>query len=194
MPEPVFGNYCGRCRRSRTDCICASIVHSKPVPASQEPLDKIGISRFKKVGKTKIDRQAILDKFGCKCAYCGEAITLKTMQVDHVIPQSDMEHNRKGEEFKNKERIPKFLRHLTPYDINHLDNLFPACRVCNKWKNSFSLEEFREEIMLQPERMKRDSPQFRMALKYELIEVAKVPDIEFHFEWCLKWKGVIQDG
>jgi hypothetical protein len=116
------------------------------------------------------------------------------MQVDHVIPKSDFMYNRSGDQFRKEERIPKFLRHLTPYDINHLDNLFPACRVCNKWKSSFSLEEFREEIMLQPERMKRDSPQFRMALKYELIEVAKVPEIEFHFEWCLKWEGVIENG
>lgn len=156
-------------------------------------MEKIGLNRFKVV-KKKIDREAIHAKFGKKCAYCGEVIELKDMQVDHVIPQSDLMHNRKGQEFKSMKRIPKFLRHLGPFDLNHPDNLFPACRVCNKWKNSYSLEDFRKEIALQPERMMRDSAQFRFAMRYDLIEVQKNLDIEFHFEWVLKWKGIMSDG
>lgn len=194
MSEPVFGNYCGNCRRIRTECVCAKT--GRPaVPASQETIDLFHASRYKDLikPKSKINRQSILEKFGSKCAYCGEEITDKTMQVDHVIPQSDMEHNRKGEEFKTKSRIPEFLQHIGPFDLNHPDNLFPACRVCNKWKSSYDLETFREEITLQVTRMRRDSAPFRMAERYGLVQETG-QEIEFWFETYGKYNPVLSHG
>lgn len=188
--EPVFGNYCGRCRRAKTDCVCAKT--GKPaVPASQETIDRFNRPRFRDLTKSnpksKINRQAILEKFGSRCAYCGEEITIKTMQVDHVVPQSDLEYNRKGDEFKKTDRFPDFIKHLRPSDINHPDNLFPACRVCNKWKNWFSLEEFRSEIQDQVNRLRRDSAAFRMAERYYLV-VETDMKVEFHFEMYQKYQ------
>lgn len=130
---------------------------------------------------SKIQRMQIHSKFDGCCAYCGERIELHQMQVDHVIPQSDMEHNRIGGDFKNQNRIPDFLQHLGPFDLNNPDNLFPACRVCNKWKNSFSLKTFKSEIQDQVNRLRRDSAAFRMAERYGLVSETDIK-IEFYFE------------
>lgn len=138
----------------------------------------------------KTPRQFILEKFNCKCAYCGEEITIKTMQVDHVIPQSDLIYNTQGGEFKNKGVIPGFLKHLKPEDINHPDNLFPSCRVCNKWKSSHSLEFFRSEISQQVTRLRRDSAAFRMAERYDLVFESE-GQVEFWFETLIKYNQVI---
>lgn len=63
----------------------------------------------------KIDRVKIHEKFGGHCAYCGKAITVKDMQVDHYWPQ--------------------FLAHFqAPLDNNRIENLMPACRKCNNFK------------------------------------------------------------
>jgi 5-methylcytosine-specific restriction endonuclease McrA len=189
MSDQTIGNYCGRCRRTRTGCICAKQAHAEARPASKETMEKLGISRFKVV-KKKIDREAIHAKFGGKCAYCGEAIELKEMQVDHVIPQSDLVHNILKDEFKRKETIPHFLRHLLPSDMNHPDNLFPTCKVCNNWKSWHSLEDFRMEISLQVSRLRRDSAAFRMAERYDLINETG-HDIEFWFEKMDKYNFLL---
>ena len=130
---------------------------------------------------SKIQRLQVHSKFDGCCAYCGESIELKSMQVDHVIPQSDFINNIKGNEFEKTHRIPDFLKHLGSSDINHPDNLFPACRVCNNWKSWHSLEFFRSEISLQVTRLRRDSSAFRMAERYGLVGEIETK-IEFYFE------------
>lgn len=138
-------------------------------------------------------RTQIHGKFGGKCAYCGEEIELKAMQVDHVIPQSDLEYNYQAGQFKYIDQIPEFLRHLGPHDLNHSDNLFPACRVCNNWKLWHSLRKFRSEIEAQLVRMQRDVAPYRMAKRYGLIKETPKP-VVFWYEkydpgYCLQCKG-----
>ena len=125
---------------------------------------------------SKSQRILIHDKFNGCCAYCGEPIKLNDMQVDHVVPQRDFYYL-----ITKKHNIPKFLDHLEPQDCNHLDNLFPACRVCNKWKNTFHVELFRSEIEEQIKRLNKTSSNFRMAKKYGLVQETIKP-ITFHFE------------
>ncbi len=142
---------------------------------------------------TPIQRQQIHSKFDGVCAYCGERITVKEMQVDHVIPQADMIYNRTGEQFKNQKRIPEFLKHLTPFDLDHPDNLFPACRVCNKWKSAHSLETFRSELEAQAKRLDRDSAAYRMAKRYQQV-IERPRPVKFFFEtrltdYCEECKG-----
>ena len=121
-------------------------------------------------------RQQVHAKFDGHCAYCGEEITIKQMQVDHVIPQYRFEQN-----VANKFRIPVFLNHLTPDDCNHIDNLFPACRVCNKWKSSHDLEFFRHEMEMQVKRLNEYSAPYRMAKRYGQIEETE-RKVKFYFE------------
>lgn len=66
-------------------------------------------------------RQEIHAKYGGRCAYCGKEIDFKDMQVDHIKPLcnggTDTEENRN-----------------------------PACRRCNHYKRTASLETFRRML------------------------------------------------
>lgn len=104
---------------------------------------------------TKEQRRQVYDKFGGHCAYCGKEIAYKEMQIDHVEAQylggSD--------------------------DVN---NLMPACRACNFRKQTFSVEQFRQEIKKQCDNLCKTF-QARMSLSYGLIERIDKPII-FYFE------------
>ena len=107
-----------------------------------------------------IDREKIKNKFGGRCAYCGKQLNDK-FHIDHVEPKyRDCEHGRK--------------------DDNE-DNLFPACPRCNLWKKTFSLHEFRQEIIMQVGRVRKKSAGFRLAEDFGLIEISNRVVI-FYFE------------
>jgi hypothetical protein len=121
------------------------------------------------VGKKKIDRQEVYNKCSGHCAYCGIEITFKQMQVDHIKP---LYRNDKVEtlEVWGVER-----------GTDEMDNLNPSCSRCNKWKSTFSLEMFRTIVENSIDRMERDTPNFRLARDYGLIEVKQNP-VVFYFE------------
>jgi len=125
---------------------------------------------------SKQQRIEVHSKLNGRCAYCGVEIPIKDMQVDHIIPQRNFIQH-----IKNKWRIPPFLNHLSEFDLNHIDNLHPACRVCNNWKKDFDLELFRREISEQIKRLNSYSANYRFAKKYGLIHENLVP-IRFFFE------------
>jgi 5-methylcytosine-specific restriction endonuclease McrA len=131
----------------------------------------------------KVDREIIYDKCNYRCAYCGEQLLFKDMQIDHIIPQSNFIMH-----IKNKYKVPEFLKHLTENDLNHYDNLLPTCRVCNKWKDTFDLESFRYELSEQTKRLTQYSSSYRIAKKYGLIEETKKP-IVFYFETILNYQS-----
>jgi 5-methylcytosine-specific restriction endonuclease McrA len=125
---------------------------------------------------SKQQREKIHQKYNAKCAYCGCDVTVRQMQVDHVIPKTFfIEHVRK------KIRVPYFLTHLTESDVNHDDNLNPSCISCNKWKSAHDLETYRNEIYEQVKRLNIYSSNYRMAKKYGLIQETLKP-IKFYFE------------
>jgi len=113
----------------------------------------------------KINRKEVYNKYDGHCAYCGEKITPKQMQVDHIIPQS---------------RFHQFVRKVK-YHVDDIQNLNPACRICNYWKHNFTVEQFRREISKQPERLIRDNGKVRFALRYKVVEITNNP-IVFYFE------------
>jgi 5-methylcytosine-specific restriction endonuclease McrA len=124
----------------------------------------------------KLNREIIYSKFKGHCAYCGQFIQIKDMQVDHVIPQYGFESY-----LVNKFKIPYFLQHLTKADINHPYNLFPSCKVCNGWKSTYHIELFRSEIQDQIKRLNERHANYRMAKKYGLIQETEKP-VKFYFE------------
>lgn len=63
------------------------------------------------------EREAVYSKMSGRCAYCGEPIAFGAMQVDHVVPL------RKG-------------------GADTLDNMLPACRSCNHYKSTLTVEQF----------------------------------------------------
>ncbi len=125
---------------------------------------------------SKKQRLKIHKKYNGKCAYCGIEIKINEMQVDHIIPQYNFERH-----IKNNFRIPCFLKHLKESEVNHFDNLNPACRVCNKWKSAHDLELFRRELSEQIKRLNNYSANYRIAKRYGLLSETPKP-IVFHFE------------
>lgn len=103
-------------------------------------------------------RQKVYEKCDGHCGYCGKEIEYKQMQVDHIKP---LYRNDKVEtlEVWGVER-----------GTNEFENLMPSCSRCNKWKSTFSLEMFREQISNQITRLNRDSSNYRMAKDYGLIQ------------------------
>lgn len=117
-------------------------------------------------------REAIHAKFGGKCAYCGQPIDIKKMQVDHIYPK---------------------FRGGTDEDCN----LHPACASCNNWKHSFSLEEFRRELEAQHDRLVRFSAGYRIASRFGLVSRG-AERVVFHFEKGeapeIPWSDIFPDS
>lgn len=100
-------------------------------------------------------RHEVWQRFGKHCAYCGQPITLKEMQIDHVNPI-----DRGG--------------------TNDIDNLYPACRMCNFYKGTYKLEEYRRYLAGVTGRLERDFL-YRVAKRYDFIRPTLRP-ITFYFE------------
>lgn len=101
-------------------------------------------------------RRLVREKYAGRCAYCGRELTAgragdTAFQVDHLHP-----------------------RYLGGTD--DVENLVPACRACNHYKKTFTLEEFRRELSLIPTRLERHST-FRLALAHGLILPGKTTPI-----------------
>src|SRR5208337_1260070 len=65
---------------------------------------------------------------GERCYMCGVVLNLKTMEVDHVIPESLLH---------DPERLAQVLRDLgrpEGFNLNSFANWMPACRPCNGLK------------------------------------------------------------
>jgi len=112
-------------------------------------------------------RKIVHQKYGGRCAYCGEEITLKQMHVDHLKPI-----------FRGWGDNHPFPGHG---GTDTIDNMMPACAPCNLRKSTLTLESFRAEINLQVSRLRRDSAAFRLAERFGLIsETGKA--VTFWFE------------
>jgi len=70
-------------------------------------------------------KKRVWEKFDHCCRYCHQPLTLETMTVDHIIPQSA---------FKKAG------------DADDEDNLCAACKTCNTAKAAMSVKEFRKWV------------------------------------------------
>ena len=101
-------------------------------------------------------RKQVYEKYNGHCAYCGCDLAYKDMQVDHVTSV----YGNNGS--------------------NDIDNLMPACRMCNFYKSTFTLDKFRKNLETLHERLLKLFI-YRLALKYGLISEHK-KDVVFYFE------------
>jgi len=108
------------------------------------------------VGFPTAIRKQVHAKYDGRCAYCGVHISQKAMQVDHIQAR-----NRNGGD--------------------EIENLNPACFACNNYKLTYTVEELRQQIAMQPTRAKQKSVNYRLALRYGLIEETDAP-VVFYFE------------
>jgi 5-methylcytosine-specific restriction endonuclease McrA len=76
------------------------------------------------------ERRAFLEAYDRKCAYCHEAVTIRAVQIDHVIP----EHlDSKPEELA---AVRKEYGLEKDFGLRSDLNLVPACPRCNGEKNA----------------------------------------------------------
>lgn len=119
-------------------------------------------------------RKAVYEKYHGHCAYCGCKIRLQDMQVDHLYP---VYLNAYRQDFSpSKESVD---------ELNTITNLMPACRMCNFYKGTQTVDQFKKSLLstLLPNAIRPF--QFRLAEKYGLVEV-HVHSIQFYFEKFLK--------
>ena len=121
----------------------------------------------------KVNRFEIWSKFGGRCAYCGVEVEEKKFHIDHIDPQW---HNLSEEEAK---------RIGVKKGTHEIENLNPSCPRCNRWKSTWNIEQFREEIRLQIQRLNKYSSSYRMAKDYGLVEEKNIT-VKFHFEKIIK--------
>ena len=116
----------------------------------------------------KKTRDLVKSKYNNKCAYCGIELQ-KGWHIDHIEPK-----------FRSwsDETLSSYNRQRGLDDIK---NYNPACPRCNRWKGTWSIEEFRHEIFMQTERLKRDSASYRLLLDFKRIDEEYRP-VEFYFE------------
>lgn len=71
----------------------------------------------------KTIRQQIYDKFLGKCAYTGRPLA-DDWQIDH--------------------KVPKYMKEfISNFDIDGLDNLYPALKIVNHYKRGLDIDDFR---------------------------------------------------
>ena len=123
---------------------------------------------------TKKDRQIVFDKYKGKCAYCGCELQ-KGWHVDHIEPiVRDFIYN------KRKQRLETNGICRNPENEN-LQNYNPSCPSCNIQKNSYTLEQFRENIKEFVNSLNQYSTQYKFAKKYGLIQETEI-EVKFYFE------------
>ena len=105
-------------------------------------------------------RERVWNKYSRRCAYCGNKLRYKDMQVDHLIP-------RRGGR-ANKGVVEKF------------ENYMPSCWRCNNYKRNRSLETFRRLLKTLHKRLDK-LYLVKVAHDYGMLAVTKFDGV-FWFE------------
>ncbi len=141
-------------------CTCEKEVHFEHGEPSMEEISshkqyKIYIAlkpkpikKIKRKNVIKVDRHAVYGKFNSRCAYCGNGLEFKDMQVDHFVPKTKFEKD----------------------GADDFDNLMPSCKECNMDKGNLLIDEWRERLVNAAETVK-SSKILASALKFNMIEI-----------------------
>ena len=116
-------------------------------------------------------RQAIFDKSGGKCWYCGCEL-VKGWHADHLEPV-----RRNSKWAIDNAGADKMLN--PEFDTE--ENKVPACAKCNMMKSSYNIEQFRSVINDFIDSLNSYSTQYNFAKKYGLVEETEKP-VVFWFE------------
>jgi 5-methylcytosine-specific restriction endonuclease McrA len=104
-------------------------------------------------------RMKIYQKYGGRCAYCGNGIEYNLFQVDHKLPK------RQFRDVQN---------------ADFWENLMPSCRRCNHYKRAHSLEYFRKLLMTIQDRISNDYL-VKVAIDYGVVNFTPFDGV-FYFE------------
>ena len=109
----------------------------------------------------KEKRAEVWMKYDGRCAYCGEDLEYKNMQVDHIIP-------------------------VHSGGANDIANYNPSCRQCNFYKSANTVDFFRLNMMDIHKRIMKPFIS-RLGAKYGIVQINEWDGI-FYFEKELKKK------
>ena len=109
-------------------------------------------------------REEVLAKYDGHCAYCGNSLEYKNMQVDHYYPQKN----------------PMLAKTYGIPDVNDIENLMPSCRRCNHYKRGYLPFQFRRMMQTLHERV-TNIYIVRVALDYGIVKIEPFND-KFYFE------------
>ena len=139
---------------------------------------------------TRDRRKAVWDMFGGRCAYCGIALVSTKWHVDHVEPVIyDLIYAKGGyaDGRYSPSRMVKNGKMLHP-ERDVIENLFPACPVCNINKGSEHLKTGAEFRGIGANNLRKYNANFRHAERFgRVVEVSE--PIVFWFE---KWNATHQ--
>lgn len=146
--------------------VCPEVLEIKNFEEAEK---KSRVPAVKRKAIPKAVRQQVYDSLNGHCGYCGCEIIYKEMQVDHIeaVYLHEAELNA-GE----------------AQQVNSIENYMPACRMCNFYKSTMSIESFRKQLETLPERLEKLFI-YRLAKKYGIVQEIKKP-VQFYFE---KQKG-----
>lgn len=120
----------------------------------------------------KAEREAVYNKFGNRCSYCGKPLEYKKMQVDHLFPKC------LGHQYGDRYYREKY--NLQGDTVDSFENLMPSCRRCNHYKRSYKLEDFRKMIKTLNDRLFKN---YIAKVALDFGTVAKVEwNGKFYFE------------
>ena len=107
-------------------------------------------------------RQEVYEKYNGHCAYCGCELDIKHMQVDHLdsVYRAEAEGRNAS---------------------NDIENLMPACRTCNFYKGTATIEELRRKLRTFEAVYLAEHFNTRLAVKYGMVALNHW-DGKFYFE------------
>lgn len=122
---------------------------------------------------SKVQRDALFNRFGGRCGYCGEVMV--KMQADHIEPVIRLTTDPWGKPLPASER-----RFIKP-ERNVISNMMPSCALCNNSKGGYRLEEWRKMLERSAEIVAKQKPIFKAGVRFGVIRVTGEP-VVFHFE------------
>lgn len=125
---------------------------------------------------SKIQRAALRERFGGRCAYCGAPLGDR-WHADHIeAVERKLEFVRDG--YRTRLRTTGEV-HRPERDC--MDNLNPACGPCNIDKHAMSLENWRQKLQNAPGVLARNQPTYRHAVRFGLVQETGAK-VVFYFE------------
>jgi 5-methylcytosine-specific restriction endonuclease McrA len=76
------------------------------------------------------ERFAVWRAYQEACFWCGEPLSFRATEIDHVIAESLADHPARYASLLKELGLPE------TYDVNDFPNWVPACRVCNGRKGA----------------------------------------------------------
>ena len=121
-------------------------------------------------------RQAIYDKSGGLCWYCGCEL-VKGWHADHFKPI----RRNNGSWLSDEAKIAMGYSPCANPENETEENKVPACASCNILKSSLSIEHFRQRIEQFVESLNLYTNQYNFAKRYGLVVKTSKP-VVFWFE------------